>query len=190
MDDETFWNLIESCRRRTPDPGERVEWLAGELAGCAEPEILRFQVCLERVLNPTFTRELWGAADRIMGWCSDDCFFYFRLWLVGLGRDVFERVASDPDALAELPEVVRLVGRGRESWDDEEWLAWEELDYAALRAFTRVTGRSECDFYDVVDAQRGEDSGSLDPAGERWDARDDAEAERRLPRLSGMFPVS
>ncbi|WP_405990618.1 DUF4240 domain-containing protein [Streptomyces sp. NBC_00986] len=124
---------------------------------------MRFQICLGRVLNPTFTWELWAAADRIMGWCSDDVFFYFQLWPVGLGR---------------------------ENWDEEEWLAWEELDYAALRAFTRVTGRSECDFYDAVDAQRGEDSGSLDPAGERWDARDDAEAERRLPRLSGMFPVS
>ncbi|WP_234444511.1 DUF4240 domain-containing protein [Streptomyces sp. NRRL F-525] len=24
MDDETFWNLIENCRRQTPDPDERV----------------------------------------------------------------------------------------------------------------------------------------------------------------------
>lgn len=190
VDDETFWNLIESCRRRTPDPDERVVWLSGHLARCAEPEIVEFQICLGRVLNPTFTWELWAAADRIMGWCSDDSFFYFQLWLVGLGRDAFERVARDPDALAELPEVVRLVGREPEAWDEEEWLVWEELDYAALRAFTQVTGRSEHDFYGVVDAQRGDDYGSLDPAGERWDASDDAEAERRLPRLSGMFPVA
>lgn len=151
---------------------------------------MRFQICLGRVLIPTYTWELWAAADRIMGWCSDDVFFYFQLWLVGLGRDAFERVAGDPDALAELPEVVRLVGRDREDWDDEDWLTWEELDYAALGAFTRVTGRSEGDFYEALDAQRGVDSGPLDPAGERWDARDDAEAGRRLPRLSGMFPVS
>jgi len=26
-----------------------------------------------------------------------------------------------------------------------------------LRAFTQVTGRSECDFFDAVDAQRGDD---------------------------------
>ncbi|WP_327401117.1 DUF4240 domain-containing protein [Streptomyces sp. NBC_01288] len=190
MDDETFWNLIEGCRRRTPDPDERVVWLAGRLARGAEPEIVRFQICLGRVLSPTYTWELWAAADRIMGWCSDDSFFYFRLWLVGLGRDAFERVTRDPDALAELPEVVRLVGREREAWDEEEWLAWEELDYAALRAFTQVTGRSEVDFYDAVDAQRGEDSEPLDPAGERWDANDDERAKRRLPRLSALFPVA
>ena len=190
MDDETFWNLIEDCRRRTPDPDERVAWLSGQLARGAELEIVRFQICLDRVLTPTFTWELWAAADRIMGWCSDDSFFYFQLWLVGLGRDAFERVARDPDALAELPEVVRLVGREREAWDEEEWLVWEELDYAALRAFTQVTGRSEGDFFDAVEAQRGDGSGPLDPAGERWDARDDTEAERRLPRLRALFPVS
>ncbi|WP_416966181.1 hypothetical protein [Streptomyces sp. Agncl-13] len=59
----------------------------------------------------------------------------------------------------------------------------------AERAGRGVTGRSEGDFYDAVDAQRGDDSEPLDPAGERWDASDDAEAERRLPRLSEMFPV-
>ena len=191
MDDEPFWNLIENCRRQTPDPDERVAWLCGQLVGgTAESEIMGFQVCLGRVLIPTYTWELWAAADRIMGWCSDDSFFYFRLWLVGLGRDAFERVARDPDALAELPEVVRLVGRDRADWEDEEWLAWEELDYAAMRAFTQVTSRSECDFFDAVDAQRGPDYDSLDPSGERWDARDDAEAERRLPRLRALFPVS
>ena len=190
MDDETLWKLMEDCRWWAPDPDERVVRLSGQLARGAEPEIVRFQICLDRVLMPTFTWELWAAADRIMGWCSDDSFLYFRLWLVGLGRDAFERVIRDPDALAELPEVVRLVGRDREAWDEEEWLAWEELDYAALRAFTQVTGRSEGDFYDAVDAQRGDGYEPLDPAGERWDASDDAEAERRLPRLSGMFPVS
>ncbi|WP_043680277.1 DUF4240 domain-containing protein [Streptomyces xylophagus] len=188
MDDETFWDLIENCRRRTPDPDERVAWLCGQLAGgAAESEIVGFQISLDRVLTPTCTWDLWAAADRIMGWCSDDVFFYFRLWLVGLGRDVFERVARDPDVLAEVPEVTRLAGRDREDWDEEEWLAWEELDYAAGQAFTQVTGKSEEDFYGAVEAQGGVDPELLDPAGERWDANDDEQAGRRLPRLSVLF---
>ncbi|WP_405863590.1 DUF4240 domain-containing protein [Streptomyces sp. NBC_01515] len=193
MDDETFWNLIEGCRRRMPGPDEQDEqvgWLSGELARRAEPEIVRFQVCLDRVLIPTFTWEFWAAAERIMGWCSDDNFFYFRLWLVGLGRDAFDRVTRDPDALAELPEVVRLVGRHREAWGEEEWLAWEELGYAAGRAFVQVTGRTEQDFYDAVEAWGAEDPEPMDPAGEQWDANDDEQAKRRLPRLSALFPVS
>jgi len=122
MDDDTFWTLIENCRQRTPDPDERVAWLCGQLAGGPEPEIVGFHICLDRVLPPSGTWDLWAAADRIMGWCSDDSFFHFRLWLVGLGRESFERVARDPDALAELPDVRRLVGRDQEDWDEEEWL--------------------------------------------------------------------
>jgi hypothetical protein len=120
VDDDTFWTLIENCRRRTPDPDERV--------------------------------------------------------------------ARDPDALAELPDVRRLVGRDQESWDEEELLAWEELDYVAGRAFVQVTGRTEEDFYEVVEASGGEDPESADPVGEQWDASDDEQAKRRLPRLSGLFP--
>jgi hypothetical protein len=37
-----------------------------------------------------------GAAWNIMqGWCSDDSFFYFQPWLVGLGQDAFEQVSSN-----------------------------------------------------------------------------------------------
>ncbi|MFJ9247154.1 DUF4240 domain-containing protein [Streptomyces sp. NPDC101776] len=188
MDDDTFWTLIENCRTRTPDPDERVAWLCGELARGPEPETVGFQICLDRALTPTNTWDLWAAADRIMGWNSDDSFFYFRLWLVGLGREAFERVARDPDALAELPDVRRLVGRHQSDWDEEEWLVWEELDYVAGQAFVQVTGRTEEDFYEVVEARGGEDPESADPAGERWDASDDEQAKRRIPRLSGLFP--
>ncbi|MGX9886398.1 DUF4240 domain-containing protein [Streptomyces sp. NPDC002276] len=190
MDDDTFWTLIENCRQRTPDPDERAAWLCERVAGGPEPEILGFQTCLDRVLLPSGTWDLWAAADRIMGWCSDDSFFYFRLWLVGLGRESFERVVRDPDSLAELPDVRRLVGRDEEDWDEEEWLDWEELDYVAGQAFVQVTGRTEEDFYAVFEALGGEDPESVDPAGERWDASDDEQAKRRLPRLSGLFPGS
>jgi hypothetical protein len=45
------------------------------------------------------------------GLCSDEGFFYFRLWLIGLGRDAFELAMAHPDNLASLPEVVALMGR-------------------------------------------------------------------------------
>lgn len=149
-----------------------------------------FQICLDRALAPTCTWDLWAAADRIMGWCSDDSFFYFGLWLVGLGRDLFERLVRDPDALAEVPEVTRLAGRSPDDWDDEEWLAWEELDYAAAQAFVQVTGgRTEEHFYEAVEARGGEDPEAVELAGEQWDANGDEQAKRRLPRLSGLFPA-
>lgn len=189
MDDDTFWTLIERFRRRTPDPDERLARLVGELARGPESEAVRFQLCLDRALLPTATWDLWAAADRIMGWCSDDSFFYFRLWLVGLGRETFERVVADPDALAGVPEVSRLAGRNPADWDDEEWLEWEGLDFVAGRAFVQVTGRTEEDFYAAVEECGGLGPEVLEPSGERWEANDDEQAHRRLPRLSALFPA-
>lgn len=190
MDDETFWDVIEDCRRVTPDPDERSEWLCERLKDRSENELLRFQETLDRVLAPTLTWDLWGAADRIMGWCSDDSFFYFRLWLVGLGRDAFDRAVRDPDSLADVPAVRGLVGRPPQVWEEEEVLEWEELDYVAVRAWEHVTGRTEEAFYDALESLVGDDAEPMDPAGERWDARDDEESHRRLPRLSALFPLS
>ncbi|MFC9245678.1 DUF4240 domain-containing protein [Streptomyces sp. NPDC057136] len=51
------------------------------------------------------TNPLWAAAYVINGGCSDDGFDYFRGWLIAQGREVFERTAADPDALAEVPIV-------------------------------------------------------------------------------------
>ncbi|MFB7149423.1 DUF4240 domain-containing protein [Streptomyces sp. NPDC002248] len=190
MDDETFWNVIDRCREQTQHPDERLFWLRGHLSGQPEAEIVQFQVCLDRALVSTFTWDLWAAADRILGWCSDDSFFYFRLWLVGLGRDTFERVARDPDVLANAPEIRRLAGRSPRAWSDEEWPEWEELDYVAGRAFEDVTGKADDDFHDAMDALQVEDLEPSVPVGERWDANRDDEAARRLPRLSALFPTT
>lgn len=75
------------------------------------------------------------------GWCSDDGFEYFRLWLIGRGRDAFEQTVAQPDALGELPEIQCLVGRHRRTWDDDkEWPEWESLDYLASQAYGRAVG--------------------------------------------------
>ena len=57
---------------------------------------------------------MWAAAAQIRNGCSDDGFEDFRRWLIGLGREAFERVVQEPDRLAELPEVQRLSGRDSE----------------------------------------------------------------------------
>ncbi|MFJ3661415.1 DUF4240 domain-containing protein [Streptomyces sp. NPDC090119] len=189
MDDETFWNMIESCRRQTQDPDERLAWLHGQLA--PQPELaVQFHICLDRVLSPTFTWDLWAAADRILGWCSDDSFFYFRLWLVGLGQEMFELVARDPDALAEVPEVRFLAGRSPRSWADNEWPEWEELDYVAGRAFEDATGKAHDEFHAALEAQNTDDPEPQNPVGEQWDVNREEEANLRLPRLAALFPVA
>ncbi|MFD5483450.1 DUF4240 domain-containing protein [Streptomyces hawaiiensis] len=192
MDIDSFWELIEECRRQAPGPDERLAWLRGELSRRSLPEVVQFQVRLDGVTHEAFTWDLWAAADRIFGgWCSDDGFCYFGLWMVGLGRETFSRAVADPDALADAPEVQRLVGRPREMWNDD-WPGWESLDYVAMEAYGVLTGvdddRGDA-FYEAVEAERHGGGRSSGPLGERWDVRREDEAARKLPRLSAMFSL-
>ena len=66
----------------------------------------------------------------LLGGASDDAFDYFRCWLIGQGREVFEGALHDPDALAELLE----------DFDEEIDGDGEELGYAADEAYEQLTG--------------------------------------------------
>ncbi|WP_345694817.1 DUF4240 domain-containing protein [Kitasatospora terrestris] len=192
MDTDAFWNLIESCRRQAGGPGERLAHLRAELSRRPVTDVVGFQARLEEVTDDAYSWELWAAAERIFGgWCSDDGFFYFRLWLVGLGRAAFERALAEPDSLAGAPEVRRLVGRPRRAWDDD-WPDWESLDYVAAEVHEALTGTHDeaATFYDLVHAEeRPSIHPGADPAGTCWDVCDEAAAARRLPKLSGLFPI-
>ncbi|MFJ9560205.1 DUF4240 domain-containing protein [Streptomyces fuscichromogenes] len=183
---DSLWEFIEECRRQGPGPDERLALLRGELSRRSLPEVVQFQVRLDGATHEASTWDLWAAADRIFGgWCSDDGFCYFRLWMVGLGREAFSR------AVADAPEVRRLVGRPREMWNDD-WPGWESLDYVATEAYGVLTGvDDDCGdaFYEAVEAEQGDGEGSSRPLGRRWDVRREDEAARRLPRLSVMSPL-
>ncbi|MFD8951587.1 DUF4240 domain-containing protein [Streptomyces xanthophaeus] len=73
-------------------------------------EQVRWDLMVDSCSNP-----LWAAAYLAHGGCSDDGFDYFRGWLIAQGCDVFERVAADPDALAELP-IVQAPQPTASSW--------------------------------------------------------------------------
>lgn len=118
--------------------------------------------------------------------------------MVGLGRDVFSRAVSSPDALVDAPEAQELAGRPRELWDDD-WPEWELLDYVAMEAYGIATGVDEDErdgedddgdaFDEAVEAERGAGNGGSGLLGGRRDVRSEGDAARGLPRLSVMFPL-
>ncbi|MFJ7413645.1 DUF4240 domain-containing protein [Streptomyces sp. NPDC098077] len=109
MDIDSFWKLVEECRRQTRGRDERLTWLRDALSRRPLTETVHFQVRLDEVTNEAFSWDLWAAAERTFGgWCSDDGFCYFRLWMVGIGREAFVRAVIDPDSLADTPEIRRL----------------------------------------------------------------------------------
>ena len=177
---------MERSGQARTDPDERIAWLVDTLAGYPAADIVDFQVHLDGLRDRIDTYRLWGAAWTICGGlCSDDGFWYFQAWLIGQGRAVYEAVAADPDALADVPAITRLAGRKTDEWAEDEWPDWESLDDVAEDAYENAV---DGDLQLRLD-ERGHDFRlSPDPSDAEWDFEDDAERESRFPRLSRMFP--
>ncbi|HEX5598663.1 MAG TPA: DUF4240 domain-containing protein [Micromonosporaceae bacterium] len=188
MDLAGFWELI-ALSRGHDDPDARLGWLRERLAALPPGDIVDFQLHLDELRRPVDTWLLWGAAYQICGrLCSDDGFWYFQAWLIGLGQETYERIIAAPDTLVDVPEVKRLAGRSVDEWDDAEWPDWEALDYVAGEAYEQVTGKEHG--LDEVLETRGHDSPlSPDPVDDPWNFDDPQEVSRRLPRVARMFPV-
>ena len=179
----------------TPSRVARQEFLQARLATLVPDDIVAFQAHVDLTCDRADTWDLSGAGQRIFdGWISDDGFEYFRLWLIGRGKDAFERAVADPDSLADLPEIQRLAGRPMREWDsEEEWPEWESLDYVASHAFGEATGDSDEDheaFYDAVESRLADQKFRRSPEGARWDARDESASAAIVPKLSAMFPLN
>lgn len=199
VDIDMFWKLIAASLRHSPGRSGREAFLRDHLVSLAPTDIVQFQVHLERSCQRAYTYNLWAAATWILGgWFSDDgfdgisedSFEDFRRWLVGRGREVFERSLAEPDALASFPEIQRLVGRSRRAWNnDVEWPEWELLAYLAAEAYEQTTGSDSAGFYDAVSTASGLTLLQY-PAGHYWDPSNEADASLKLPRLRTMFDLN
>lgn len=105
--------------------------------------------------------------------CSDDGFDYFRGWLIVQGREVFERIVADPDALADLPAIRVAAADGNE-------VECEEALSIAGNAHLTATGEQLP--ADASTIQYPE----LDSAW-AFDFGDQTELKRRLPRLAARY---
>lgn len=176
MDLAEFWDLVERSGEKEPDPDERAAWLTEQLAALSPAEIVDFRKHLDSLHHLADTWNMWGAADLICGGANDDAFWYFQLWLIGLGRETFERALANPDSLADVPLVREIADS--DDGDDFGWPDWEQLDYVADDAYEELTGKD-------LDETVGDGSPGL--TDEEFDLDDQAEQERRYPRLFEMF---
>lgn len=174
MADEILWEAVARARAGADGPDEVAERVTALLAVRPPAEIIEAQRTLETMLADSYREDLWGAAYRINGGCSDDGFDYFRGWLLTQGRDAFHRVLADPDELAGLPAVREAAGTGNE-------LECELMLGAALAAYRAATGAE-------LPAEARIRGLYPDP-GPAWDFEDDAEVARRLPRLAALYPA-
>jgi hypothetical protein len=167
MDQELFWDIIDkACRSdpRTVDKWDRR--LQTALEKLEQAEIIAWNHIFDRLAARAYTVDLWGAAYLINGGASDDGFYYFRCWLIGMGRDVYEAAVANPDSLADA--VVSGID------------AEAEIYAAAHQAWMVVTGRPDTDPYPAR-KERAE------LRGQDLNFDDDEEVRRRLPRLAALY---
>ncbi|MET9389052.1 DUF4240 domain-containing protein [Streptomyces sp. NPDC006624] len=170
MDETEFWELVDDAREAAEgDPEEQADVLVDRLAQLDPDSVLDFARHFESRYNRAYRWDLWGAAWVLLDGASDDAFDFFRCWLIGQGREVFEGALHDPDALADLLD----------DFDEEIDGDGEDLGYAADEAYEQLTGLVAPDL-ELPAAPAEPDGTPLDFENERLLAE-------RYPRLWERF---
>ncbi|MDI9887370.1 DUF4240 domain-containing protein [Streptomyces sp. HNM0645] len=170
MDETEFWEIIDSTREAAEgDPEDHADLLVERLLQLDPDSVVDFARHFESRYNRAYRWDLWGAATVLLDGASDDAFDYFRCWLIGQGREVFEGAVHDPDSLAELLD----------DFDEEIDGDGEELGYAADEAYEQLTGTAAPDL--GIAAQ------SAEPEGTPFDLENDRVLAERFPALWERF---
>ncbi|GAB2740671.1 DUF4240 domain-containing protein [Streptomyces bullii] len=170
MDETEFWQLVDDAREAADgDPEEQADLLVERLTRLDPESVLDFARHFEARYNRAYTWDLWGAAWVLLDGASDDAFDFFRCWLIGQGREVFEGALHDPDALADLLD----------DFDEEIDGDGEDLGYAADEAYEQLTGTVAPDL-DIAPPPP-------EPKGTPIDLENERLLAERYPRLWERF---
>lgn len=170
MDETEFWELMDASREAAAgDPDEQADQLVERLLRLDPDSVLDFARHFESRYNRAYRWDLWGAAWVLLDGASDDAFDFFRCWLIGQGREVFEGALHDPDSLADLLE----------EFDEEIDGDGEELGYAADEAYEELTG--------TVAPDLGIPPAASEPEGTPFDLESESALVQRYPRLWDRF---
>ena len=140
MNDDQFWQIIQTAKRAASDDDQQLELIAADLHAQGSDDSLDFQRIFDGFYYRSYRADLWGAAFIINGGSSDDGFDYFRGWLIAQGSAVFTATLEQPDSLdahlqheteadfgCELEGMLSVAGR---VWREKTGLGWKEF-YAA-----------------------------------------------------------
>ncbi|MBX3249518.1 MAG: DUF4240 domain-containing protein [Myxococcales bacterium] len=127
MDEAELWALIDAARSHAPGVDGCAAWLVGALTQRGGREAQRFGQAFDHAMGRAYRWDLWGVATLVHdGHEDEERFADFRAWLISLGRDAFEAILADPDAVA--PHLDGTVPNGR------------ALSRVARVAFAQATG--------------------------------------------------
>jgi Protein of unknown function (DUF4240) len=159
--DERFWSILTEARNGA-SASASPKALAGVLNRLSDAEVSGFgHMFYEKLCALNFWR-LWAAGYVIAGGMGDDSFHYFRSWIIGKGKELFEVALKDPDEM------------GR--WIDDRDVDNELLEYVAVEIMKQRQGSDPRELSDC--------NPDAAPRGEPFD--EDTVAEI-CPKLASLF---
>jgi hypothetical protein len=137
MNKNEFWQLIQtSFQEGNWDNHKQVEILIDKLANYSQEEILKFASIYHVYDKEAYKSKLWAAAYVMNGGCSDDCFDYFKGWLISRGEEPYLNALKDPDSMADLDIAT-----------DDNYFENEDMLSVPLYAFNKNVGTNDINVY-------------------------------------------
>lgn len=100
MPEDDFWYLIEKTKKESKGNYDlQCELLTNYLSEKTANEIILFDRTFNMLMAKSYKYNLWEAAYALNGGCSDDCFEFFRTWLIAQGKNKFYRTVHNPRLL-------------------------------------------------------------------------------------------
>ncbi|WP_028973908.1 DUF4240 domain-containing protein [Spirochaeta cellobiosiphila] len=163
MIENEFWDLIQKSKLNFGDNlAGRVKYLKETLKEMPEADIFDFEECLRKKIIECDNFKVMAAAKIIDGYVSDDSYIYFRCWLIGKGKQIFDEAIIDPDSLSTA------IGA-------DELCDFEELLYIATQAFSEKVGKEEDETFPrnaCISKGLDYDFGAPPTKGDDWDEDD------------------
>jgi len=164
---EQFWSLIDKAVESSHGDNElKEEFLTSELTKLSLEEIKDFEIAYRKAVIDADDFKIMAAAKIIEGYVSDDSYLYFRNWIIGQGKKVYDETLKKPDYLAKVVE-------------EGESTDFESLLYVATEAYSRKTGKEEDESFPrdtAIGIGLDYDFGAPPTKGTDW-------TEKELPKL-------
>lgn len=137
MDKNEFWELIQTSYREADWVTDKeMDILINKLAEYSQEEILKFGEIYDIYAKESYKSKLWAAAYVLSGGCSDDCFDYFRGWLISRGKEPYLNALLDPDSIIDLDMPY-----------EDDYYENEAMLSVALKAFNKKIGTKDFNIY-------------------------------------------
>jgi len=173
MDEERFWNIVDKKLQidwGSPE-SSRIRRMVRVFRNLTSTNLLDFFRIYVSLHERAKKRELWGAALLLNGRsCGDECFDYFRNFLILAGGGTYQTAITTPDLLAEDPLFSVFAPGGFQERNLKGAIMAAYFDATGQNIFDHLSDYTDTRFLDDIDIRN-------------WEAFSEFEIRRAYPSL-------